>query len=141
MPWKVLGKKWHLARKGFPLGKKIDWPLTLLERLFTLLERTVPDGEFDWNQQQVVHLRLPDSAETWASVFTKRRSAIELMLAGPKGAFARGRVAHFGFEQQLSRDRQGRDLLKLRFRKPAELDENMLSDFLCEHAQRSGSSP
>ncbi len=25
MPWTVLGRKWHLARKGFPPGKRIAW--------------------------------------------------------------------------------------------------------------------
>ena len=74
MPWKVLGRKWHLARKGFPPGKKVEWPLGVLERLLGLLEKTAPDGDFDWHQQQVVHLRLSGSAEPWASVFTKRKA-------------------------------------------------------------------
>ncbi len=24
-PWKVLGRKWHLSRKGFPSAKRVDW--------------------------------------------------------------------------------------------------------------------
>jgi excinuclease ABC subunit A len=37
MPWKVLGRKWHLSRKGFPPGKKVDWPQETLEELLELL--------------------------------------------------------------------------------------------------------
>src|SRR5574341_2249572 len=25
MPWKVLGRKWHLSRKGFPSNKRVAW--------------------------------------------------------------------------------------------------------------------
>src|SRR4029078_10713145 len=30
-PWKVLGRKWHLSRKGFPSGKRVAWEPALLE--------------------------------------------------------------------------------------------------------------
>ncbi|MCA9221100.1 MAG: ATP-binding cassette domain-containing protein, partial [Planctomycetales bacterium] len=30
MPWKKLGKKWHLMRKGFPNGKRIAWEVEVL---------------------------------------------------------------------------------------------------------------
>src|SRR4029077_7531319 len=32
-PWKVLGKKWHLSRKGFPSGKRVNWEPDVLEKL------------------------------------------------------------------------------------------------------------
>ncbi|MBA2712347.1 MAG: hypothetical protein H0U55_02185, partial [Rubrobacteraceae bacterium] len=52
MPWKVLGSKWHLSRKGFPPGKKVEWPQETLEELLELLEstasRAVPGpGEYE----------------------------------------------------------------------------------------------
>ena len=34
MPWKVLGQKWHLSRKGFPPGKKPVWKPEVLEELW-----------------------------------------------------------------------------------------------------------
>ena len=37
MPWKVLGQKWHLARKGFAPGKRVAWPPELLEELLEML--------------------------------------------------------------------------------------------------------
>ena len=33
MPWKALGQKWHLARKGFTPGKKIAWETELRRAL------------------------------------------------------------------------------------------------------------
>src|SRR5580700_3215255 len=47
-PWKVLGRKWHVSRKGFPSGKRIRWEAELLERLFDLLQTAVPQAEIDW---------------------------------------------------------------------------------------------
>ena len=56
MPWKVLGQKWHFARKGFPPGKPPKWDVDVLEELCEMLKETAPDGQFLWNNQQVVHL-------------------------------------------------------------------------------------
>jgi excinuclease ABC subunit A len=38
MPWKVLGKKWHLSRKGFPTNQRVAWQPEVLERLVEILE-------------------------------------------------------------------------------------------------------
>ncbi len=56
MPWKVLGRKWHFARKGFPPGKTPKWDTDVLEELCEMLAETAPDGQFLWNNQQVVHV-------------------------------------------------------------------------------------
>jgi hypothetical protein len=59
MPWKVLGQKWHMSRKGFPPGKKPAWKPEVLEELLEMLHETVPKGQFLWNNQQVVHVMVP----------------------------------------------------------------------------------
>ena len=56
MPWKVLGQKWHLSRKGFPPGKKTAWKPEVLEELLEMLSEAVPGGQFLWNNQNVVYL-------------------------------------------------------------------------------------
>ncbi|MBL9123233.1 MAG: ATP-binding cassette domain-containing protein, partial [Planctomycetaceae bacterium] len=137
-PWKALGRKWHLARKGFPPGKKVAWPPELLEQLCQLVESVAPDANFEWTQQQVVHAAL-QGEEVWASIYTKRRAAIDLILAGPKGSLTLGRVAELGFEQEVSTDRPERDYVKLRFRSPADLQATKLKAFLREqHAEAQG---
>ena len=57
-PWKQLGRTWHFARKGFALGKKIHWDVEVLEDLTEMLAEIAPQGQFLWNNKQVVpHLR------------------------------------------------------------------------------------
>ena len=135
MPWKVLGQKWHLARKGFPPGKKITWNIELLEDLCELLAETAPQGQFLWNNQQVVHLCLDAPGEPWASVFTKRPAGLDLVLCGPKGRFALGRVAGIGVEREVQTERPDRDLVKFRFIEPEDVQNPDLADFLREHLE------
>ena len=96
MPWKVLGQKWHLSRKGFPPGKKTAWKPEVLEELLEMLSETVPTGQFLWNNQNVVYLMVPGIRKPWATVHTKRLAGIDLILNGPKGAFQLGSVAEIG---------------------------------------------
>ncbi len=44
MPWTVLGRKWHLLRKGFPPGKKIAWEAEVLEELLEMLAAAAPES-------------------------------------------------------------------------------------------------
>ncbi len=133
MPWKVLGQKWHFSRKGFPPGKRVAWDLDLLEQLCELLRKTAPQGEFLWNSQQVVHLRVAEQAEPWATLYTKRRESLDLVLTGPKGRFALGRIADLGAARELNGSRPDRDQIKIQFRKPGDLSLGDLAGFLIEH--------
>ena len=42
MPWKKLGRQWHLSRKGFPPGKKVHWQPEVLEELCDMLGEKAP---------------------------------------------------------------------------------------------------
>jgi excinuclease ABC subunit A len=134
MPWKVLGRKWHVTRKGFPPGKRVLWDPDLLEDLCELLAKIAPDGQFLWNNQQVVHLMVKDQREPWASIYTKRPAGLDLMLTGPTDQFALGRIADFGIARQLQ-TRDDRDLIKLRFRNPDDVSSPELAQFFEEHRQ------
>jgi excinuclease ABC subunit A len=133
MPWKVLGEKWHLARKGFPPGKKVYWELETLQQLCSVLRTTSSQLTFDWSNQQVVHLRLPERTDPWASIFTKRRAGVDLVLFGPRGKFPLGRVAELGRERQVQSDDSDRDQVKLQFREIGDLQLGDLPRFLQEH--------
>src|SRR5690606_29670226 len=109
MPWKVLGQKWHVTRKGFAPGKKVVWEVELLEEMFELLSDVADGGQFLWNNKVLVHLMAPGKGEPWATVVTKRAENVELILNGPKGAFQLGRVAGFGSEQAIDIDADDRD--------------------------------
>ncbi len=132
MPWKVLGQKWHFSRKGFPPGKSPAWDADVLEELCELLAATAPAGQFLWNNQQVVHVFVPQQKEPWASIFTKRQANLELHLSGPKGRFALGRLTHLGAAQEFHSGTE-RDVVKLRFVDAEDLTRGDLHEFLREH--------
>ena len=132
MPWKVLGRKWHFSRKGFPPGKPAAWPVDLLEQLCETLQQAAPDVDFLWNNQQVVNMFVEGQSEAWATLFTKRREAVDLMLTGPKGHVSLGRVAQLGFDPQLRTAPRDKLQLRLRFRRPEDLDAELLLGVLRE---------
>jgi excinuclease ABC subunit A len=133
MPWKVLGRKWHLARKGFALGKQVRWETVVLERLLDLLSRAAPHGQFLWNNKQVVPVYVPGQKEPWAAVQTKKLDAVYLTLAGPKGRFAQGRITDLGHNPELDAERPDKDLIRLQFRTTGDLKRGNLAGFLQEH--------
>ena len=148
MPWKVLGRKWHLARKGFPPGKKPDWPLEVLEDLLEQLSEVTgelasvvgppspkPSCQFLWNNQQVVNLMVPEQRDPWAVIYTKRLGGVDLQLNGPPGAFATGRIAELASQRAINTDDETRDQIKLRFVTAEDLDRGDLTDFLSEHLE------
>jgi excinuclease ABC subunit A len=132
MPWKVLGQKWHFARKGFPPGKKVYWNVEVLEELCEMLTDAAPGSQFLWNNQQVVHCLAEGVSEPWATIHTKKLAALELTLAGPKQKFALGRIADLGKEPELQTDKADRDLVKLKFTDSEEINV-ALEEFLKEH--------
>jgi len=141
MPWKVLGQKWHFARKGFPPGKPPQWDVDVLEELCEQLREAAPQGQFLWNNQQLVHIFVPEQQEPWATIFTKRTSALELVLTGPKGRFALGRVRELGADREFQTGPH-RDTLRVKFTSAEDLERGDLRTFIAEHlASLNGQKP
>ena len=132
-PWKQLGRKWHFARKGFPLGKKILWELEVLEELFELLSETAPEAQLLWNNKQVVPLYVPEQKDAWAAVQTKKLDAVYLHLTGPKGRFTLGQITELGHNPQFDGEDPDRDVLHLKFRTTDDLARGDLAGFLKKH--------
>ncbi|TWT88439.1 UvrABC system protein A [Pseudobythopirellula maris] len=135
MPWKVLGQKWHLARKGFAPGKKVVWSTELLEELLEMVAESSPKGEFLWNNKVLVHRMVPGRTEPWATLVTKRPENVELALNGPKGAFQLGQITELGVEQELNVDREDRDTVRLKFVEQDDLARGDLAGFVAEHLE------
>ena len=133
MPWKVLGRKWHFSRKGFPPAKKVQWEVDVLEELCERLAALAPEGQFLWNNQQLVHVILPAQREPWATLHTKRLEALDLQLTGPKGRFALGRLADLAAESFLDGSHADFDAVRLRFRTHDDLARGDLAALLAEH--------
>jgi len=133
MPWKVLGQKWHLARKGFPPGKPPQWDVDVLEDLCERLQAATPKAQFLWNNQQVVNVFVEGQNEPWATIHTKRPAGLDVTLTGPKGIFGLGRIAELALEREIQPNGD-RDQIKLRFVAHEDLDRGDLNQFLKEHA-------
>ncbi|HTM53553.1 MAG TPA: excinuclease ABC subunit UvrA [Pirellulales bacterium] len=132
MPWKVLGQKWHFARKGFPPGKPPRWETDVLEELCEVIKEVAPRGQFLWNNQQLVHVFVPEQSEPWATIHTKRTHAIELALTGPRGHFALGRIVEMGIEREFQPGPK-RDIVRLRFVTSDHLVKGGFREFVAEH--------
>ncbi|MBN1912632.1 MAG: excinuclease ABC subunit A, partial [Pirellulales bacterium] len=134
MPWKVLGRKWHLARKGFYGNPTVRWDVSLLERIFDLLAELAPKGKYQWTNKQVVTMHLPRGGRRpWAAVRTKRPDAVHVHLFGPKGRFPLGRVTGLGHDPSLREDQHDTDIFTLKFCTAADLQRGDLVAFLKEH--------
>ncbi len=119
-------------------GKRVAWAPELLEQVCELLERVAPGGRFQWQNQQVVHFLIPSRDEPWITLDTKRPDALDLTLNGPKNAIGFGRVTELAWDRQLDDTREDRDQIKLRFRKPADLEKGDLVTFLQEVGNGGG---
>jgi hypothetical protein len=71
--------------------------------------------------------------EPWASLYTKKPASLDLFLFGPKNMVGLGRFASLAWERDLDATRPDRDVVRLRFLKPADLKKGDLAEFLREH--------
>ena len=92
-----------------------------------------PQGQFLWNNKQVVPVYLPGHQEPWAAVQTKKLDAVYLTLTGPKGRFALGRLTGLGREPELDATRPDADLIRLKLATTEEVANPELGRFLKEH--------
>jgi len=111
-PWKKLGRKWHLMRKGFLAGT-VQWEPPVLEEVIGLLEQRLPDATVEWTQKIVVNFSR--KSRTVAQIVTKRPAGVDLNLFVPEGSVPLGRVAAFGIDPEIGAHRDGFDVVRLRF--------------------------
>jgi excinuclease ABC subunit A len=135
MPWKKMGQRWHFMRKGFSPGKKVLWDVAVWEELYEMLQETVPDAQFLWNNKVLVHCYLPGQRDPWATVITKRAESLDLMLTGPKGRVTLGELTGLARDRELDAARDGHDLVRLKFRTVEDLHKGDLLAFLQKHKQ------
>ena len=130
MPWKALGQKWHLARKGFSPGKKVVWSTELLEELLELVADVSEGGEFLWNNKVLVHRMIPGHSAPWATLVTKRSENVELAINVPKGTVQLGQFADLASDRELDTRRDDRDTVRLRFVNTDDLQRGDLESFV-----------
>jgi len=138
MPWKALGRRWHVGQYGFDRDQKTEWDADVLEQVSARLQEAMPDGRFDWSHREVVYFRHPKQEKPLAIIHTKRRSAVDLLLRWPKGKVSLDELRDVGFEQKLDDRRKTYDVLKLRFREVDHLAGSKLHTLLEHQAAAAG---
>ena len=120
MPWKVLGRKWHFARRvsrpaGPSSGNRRCW-----KSCASCWPARRPPGQFLWNNKQVVPVYVAAHKEPWAALQTKKTDAVYLHLTGPKGRFALAASPAWDCDPALDGQRPDVDVVRLRL---ASLEE------------------
>ncbi|MHC4398486.1 MAG: excinuclease ABC subunit UvrA [Planctomycetota bacterium] len=133
MPWKVLGRKWHLMRKGFLKGGPPKWEPAVLEALCDLLEKTAPGCQFGWTNKVLVPVHVGKGKPPWATIQTKKPDAVHLALFGPKNCFPMGRLTGLGQHARLDTEQPDYDAIHLTFRTRRDLAGDHLASLLREH--------
>ncbi len=129
-PWKVLGRKWHLMRKGFPANKRARWKVETLEALFELMEKHAPSENVIWNERQFVRYRFAKGKKDWAVVRTKSRTHIELTVMPKSGEVGTGEIADVASECEVFEAKDGRAGVRLKFRNLEQIQSPKLVTFL-----------
>ncbi len=134
MPWKILGQKWHLSRKGFPSNKRVQWEPELLSVLAGQLAELAPGLEIDWTGQTVVSGHQDGSEQAVFEIYTKRREGVDVCLLAPPNSFALGKVSNLAAEREVTTHRDGRQAIRLRFTEQSQAEARAWTDFLSEFA-------
>ena len=130
MPWKVLKKKWHLSRKGFPNNKRVRWDAELLESLFDLLEQTYPHAAYQWDSKSLVNLSHAGKKKPFLTVHTKRREGVDLTLQGTAGKITLGKIADLGDEREIKTDARGKEQARIRFTQKKQVESKSFKALL-----------
>ena len=133
-PWAKLGEKWHYMRKGFDSDKKVKWKPEVLEVLHAVIQEAAPEGQFSWNDKQVVQVFLPQQKEPWVSIQTKKPDGVWLQVAGPKDSVTVEQVAELADAPTVSSE-DDLDVVRMSFKDIEQVASGDLKVFLSEHAK------
>lgn len=133
-PWKVLGRKWHYTRKGFPSNKRVLWKTETLESLEEILIQTFQEADWDWQNKTIVNIT-PAGSSTSLSINTKRREGIDLKLPAEAEQFALGQIAGLGSKRDITAKSDGSEEITIRFKTVDQASSPELLKFLREYAK------
>lgn len=118
-PWKQLGRKWHLMKKGLP--KRPAWNFETLDKLLPAVEKSFAGCEADFGIRSKINWKDKESGQPRAELHTKRKDGVDLVVYVPTASVTVGTIAQFGTEQQIQPARNGTDAVRLRFDDPNQI--------------------
>ncbi len=129
MPWKQLGRKWHLMRKGLPGSGRVPWEFGLLEKLLPVLEDCLKDCEVDYGIRSKINWSRA-KGQTIAELHTKRSDGADLILHVKPGTITIGAIATLGASQEITHHKSGLDQVRIRFESSAQVVESKLRELI-----------
>ncbi|MEZ6059694.1 MAG: excinuclease ABC subunit UvrA [Planctomycetaceae bacterium] len=136
LPWKQLGRKWHLMKKDLVNNGRIDWEFATVETLLPVVEQALVDCDADYGIRTKINFNRKSDGSPVAELQTKRRDGVDLVLYVPQDSVTVGSVAHFGIQQTVKRHLAGGDAVTLRFTK-AEQVTSELAKWISNEAFRT----
>ena len=121
MPWKQLGRKWHLMKKGMPATGRGVWDIKIVERLLPVLDSHFEKCDVDYGIRSKINWTEAKSGKTVAELHTKRSDGVDLILYFPSGKVTIGAIAAIGESQDIQSSRDGQDAVRMRFTKFEQL--------------------
>lgn len=135
MPWKQLGRKWHLMRKGLPGSGRVSWEFPLLEKLIPVIESAFSDCEADFGIRSKINWMHPKEKQVVSELHTKRSDGADLVLHCPAGTVTIGAIAEFGASQEITASKNNRDQVRIRFDSVAQATSKPFLKFLKQTAK------
>ncbi len=130
MPWKVLKKKWHLSRKGFPNNKRVAWDAELLDSLFDLIEQTYPHSTIQWDNKSLVNFLRSGTRKPFLTIHTKRREGVDITLQAASGEITLGKIADLGTEREIKTSSKGQEQARIRFADKKQIEVKSFKQLL-----------
>lgn len=129
MPWKKLGRKWHLLQKGLPQNSRGQWEFQVVEQLLPVVEEAFRDCEADYGIRGKINWTTTDDQPV-AELHTKRSDGVELVVFCPGGRVTIGSIADHGASQQVEPARDGRDAVRMLFKTAKQVKATALKALL-----------
>ena len=135
MPWKVLGRKWHLLRKGFPPGKRIALGSRSAGRTARNVVGRGAESANAVESQPGNQLDFARAARAVGARFGRSgRRKSSYRWPGRKGSLRWEAWRLLASIRNFDASRADVDVIKLRFIAEDHLHQNNFAEFLREHA-------
>ena len=119
-PWKQLGRKWHLMKKGLPKNGRVPWDFAALEQLLPIVEKAFDGSTVDYGIRSKINWKSADNKPV-AEIHTKKMDGVHLIVFKPKDSVTIGSIAHLGSDQEIKHSRNGLDAVRIRFDQPSQV--------------------
>jgi excinuclease ABC subunit A len=131
-PWKQLGRKWHLMRKGLPKNGRVPWKSGTIEAVLPVMEVALESCDVDYGIRSKINWIRASDKRPIAEMHTKRMDGVDLIVFVPHDSVTIGSIAKCGHDQEITEHRNGRDAVRIRLVNPKQATDRTLHKFVAD---------